>query len=189
MTALLARGIFERAESSQSFSTRKAGRVEVDFETIIESHENTWIIYVSKCYQDDIAQASSLRNDKLLRCAHLRPRCGAVFESAQKLRFHYEDVHCVAFNEGTKRRLFDTEIDIDSKADMEVDGPEMLQPMTPNKTEMKGTARQRAQYTFVHQTGTKTKATKASAATGKTTTSRRAKSQSIDVEDDIGKPR
>ena len=40
MAALLARGIFEGAESSQSFSTSKAGRVKDDFETIIESHEN-----------------------------------------------------------------------------------------------------------------------------------------------------
>jgi hypothetical protein len=110
-------------------------------------------------------------------------------ESAQKLRFHYEDVHCVAFNEGTKRHLSGTEIDIDSKADMGVDGPEMLQPMNPNGTEMKGTARQRAQYTFVYQTGKKIKATKASAATCKTTASRRAKPRSIDVEDDIGQPR
>lgn len=118
----------------------------------------------------------------LLRCAHLHPRCAALSESAQKLRFHYEDIHCVEFNEGTKRRLSDTAIDIDSEADMEVDGPERLQPITANKAEMKGT-RQRAQYTFVHQTGEKAKATKASAATFKKMASRRAKSQSIDVED------
>lgn len=142
------------------------------------------MIHVSKCYQNDIAkQESSLHNKMLLRRAHLHPRCAALSESAQKLRFHYEDVHCVEFNEGTKRRLSDTEIDIDSEADMEVDGPEGLQSMTANKAEMKGTARQRAQYTFVHQTRKKAKATKASAATFKKMTSRRAKSRSIDVED------
>lgn len=123
-------------------------------------NRQTWMTHVSNCYEQDVAkQTSSLGNDKSLKCAHLHPRCAVAIHSAQGLRFHYEDVHCIEFTKGIKRCLSDTEIDIDDNADMGVDGLETPQDVTPNKACVKGTVRQTTQFKFVHETGKRKKAT------------------------------
>jgi hypothetical protein len=135
--------------------------------------------HVSNCFDVGIArQKSSPENANGLKCAHLYSRCAVPFDSVLQLRFHYEDVHCVSFAKGTKRRLSDTEIEVDRRADTEAARPEELRNMTPNTAKVKGTCQRRAQQTFVPETGkrkkTKTKSTNTSAATLRSRASPRA---------------
>jgi hypothetical protein len=75
---------------------------------------NTWMDHVSNCFQVEIAQhKSSPEDDNGLKCAYLHSRCAVLFDSVLQLRFHYQDVHCVSFAKGTKRRLSDTKIEVD----------------------------------------------------------------------------
>jgi hypothetical protein len=90
--------------------------------------------------------------DNALKCDHLHLRCAVSLESVQKLRFHYEDVHCVSFAKGTKKPLSHTEIETGSEVEPKAGRPDMLRNMTPDKAKRKGTILQTAQCTFAHKT-------------------------------------
>jgi hypothetical protein len=116
-------------------------------------NRNSWMDHVSRCFDAKIADhTSSTGTDNALKCDHLHPRCAVPLESVQKLRFHYEDVHCVSFAKGTKRPLSHTEIETGSEVEPKAGRPDTLRNMTPDKAKRKGTILQTAQCTFAHKT-------------------------------------
>jgi hypothetical protein len=72
-------------------------------------------------------------------------RCAVLFESAQKLRFHYEDVHCASFAKGTKKPLSDAESETDCETEPDANRTPKLRKPTPDKAELKGAFVQPAQ--------------------------------------------
>ena len=114
-----------------------------------------WMDHVSRCFDAKIVQhASSTDTDNALNCDHPHPRCAIPFESAQKLRFHYEDVHCASFAKGTKRPLSDAEREIDSEAELEADRPPKLRKPTLDKAQVKSAFVQPTRYVFVQPKST-----------------------------------
>lgn len=52
-----------------------------------------WREHVYRCLEDN----------KLPNCPHPRSQCADAFDSAQELKFHLRDVHCVQFIKGSKK--------------------------------------------------------------------------------------
>jgi hypothetical protein len=55
-------------------------------------------------WQDHLDQHNGkLEVSEVPKCPHPRAQCGEAFKSAQELRFHLQDVHCVEPTKGLKR--------------------------------------------------------------------------------------
>jgi hypothetical protein len=63
-------------------------------------------------WQDHIDQHSeNLGGSKVPMCPHPRGQCADAFKSAQELKFHLQDVHCVELRKGCKRSSPESEVD------------------------------------------------------------------------------
>ena len=101
-----------------------------------------WKEHVSKCVQD-------LDRIKAAECPHPIPYCSISFESTQKRRFHFQDVHCVEFTKGKKRCRSDAELDIKT----EIDADRTKKPRRPNQphSDVIDDSAQRMKYEFVKE--------------------------------------
>jgi hypothetical protein len=118
-------------------------------------NRNTWMDHISRCFDAKIIQhASIIDTDNMLNCDHPHPRCTVPFESAKKLRFHYEDIHCASFAKGTKRPLSDAESETDCEAEPDADRPPKLRRPTPDNAKAKDTFVQPVRYVFVQPKST-----------------------------------
>jgi len=67
--------------------------------------------HLIKCIQ-------ALNDTKAIKCPHSLPWCPTSFESAQKRRFHLQDVHCIEFSKEIKRGRSNNETETKAKNDI-----------------------------------------------------------------------
>lgn len=98
--------------------------------------------HVSKCVQ-------TLDGTKAAQCPHPLPWCPTSFESAQKRRFHLQDVHCIEFPKGTKRCRSEAETEI--KAENDTDGTKKPRRSNKPDADMREASPPKMKYEFVNE--------------------------------------